>query len=262
MQADRGHRPLAWASRSSASRRTRVRAASPRADDTDAGGGRTRRPTGRNHDMAHGKKYLEAAKLVDRDARLRARRGGRARQADVDRQVRRDGRGPPPARRRPAPRRPDGPRHGRPAERHRQGRPGRRLRPGREGPGGAPRRRRRGRRARTSSRRSRPAGSSSTSRSRRPTRWAMVGRLGKILGRRGLMPNPKAGHDHLRPRPRDPRGQGRPGRVQGRQGRDRPRRRRQERASSPRRSSPTWPPSSTRSTGPSRPARRASTSGR
>ena len=122
--------------------------------------------------MAHGKKYLEAAKLVDRDQDLPPGRGGAAREGHDHRQVRRHRRGAHPARHRPPPRRPDGPRHGRPPARHRQGRPRRRVRPGREGPGGAPCRRRRGRRARTSSRRSRQAGSSSTSPSPRRTSWA------------------------------------------------------------------------------------------
>ena len=96
--------------------------------------------------MAHGKKYLEAAKLVDRDAVYAPDEAAELAKDTTYGQVRRDGRGPPPARRRPPPRRPDGPRHGRPAARHGQGRPRRRLRPGRQGPGGAPRRRRRGRR--------------------------------------------------------------------------------------------------------------------
>ena len=58
-----------------------------------------------------------------------------------------------------------------------------------------------------------------------PDSMGMVGRLGKILGRARPDAEPEVRHDHVRPRAGDQRGQGRPGRVQGRQGRDRPRRR-------------------------------------
>ena len=93
-----------------------------------------------------------------------------------------------------------------------------------------------------------------------PDSMGMVGKLGKILGRRGLMPNPKAGTItfDLERAVREVKG----GRVEFKVDKagDHPRPGRQGRASRPTRSSTTWPPSSTRSTGPSRRAPRASTS--
>ncbi len=71
---------------------------------------------------------------------------------------------------------------------------------------------------------------------------------------------PQVGHDHLRPVTRRPRGQGGPRGVQGRQGRDHPRRASARPRSPTSSSSRTWPPSSTRSTARSRRPPRASTS--
>ena len=171
---DRGHRPIdGHRGRRLAQPTTRDRPRDDRRTSTPRQGEAGSRPPQRGTDtMAHGKKYHDAAKLVDHDTVYAP-----AEAAELVRQTSTVNFDPTvEAHLRlgvdPAPRRPDGPRHGRPAARHGQGRPGRRVRPGREGPGGPPQRRRRGRRRGPGQEDRGGLDSSSTSPSRRPTRWA------------------------------------------------------------------------------------------
>ena len=93
-----------------------------------------------------------------------------------------------------------------------------------------------------------------------PDSMGLVGKLGKILGRRGLMPNPKAGTItfDVERAVKEVKG----GRVEFRVDKTAIVHAavRQEQLRAARRCSRTWPPWSTRSTAPSRPAPRASTS--
>ena len=95
-----------------------------------------------------------------------------------------------------------------------------------------------------------------------PDMMPLVGRLGRVLGPRGLMPNPKTGTVTQDVGRAVDRVQGRQGRVPHRPLRQRARARSARSASSPTRWRPTSAPCSTSCSGPSRPRPRAATCAR
>ena len=95
-----------------------------------------------------------------------------------------------------------------------------------------------------------------------PDLMPLVGKLGRVLGPRGLMPNPKTGTVTTDVGKAVERVQGRQGRVPHRPLRQRARADRQGELRARRARSPTSRPSSTSSSGPSRRRPRAATSGR
>ena len=124
----RRHRPLDGHHRHRLATPARPRTTCGRARTVRARRPRPARPGAEEHPVKRSKAYRGRGREDRPRPHLLAPRGRPPRQGHEHRQVRRDRRGRHAPRRRPAQGRPDGPRHGQPAARHRQDRPRHRLR--------------------------------------------------------------------------------------------------------------------------------------